>query len=873
MISLLRNPLARLAAVVLGLVCSAAPNHIEPREVLARQSDPLGALPAPPGSNRLAVAVLDGGRAPLVRAGRPGTRAVLESVTIPGRGAFRLRLSLDGGPAVAPVAAGTTGARFVFDQAFELGRDGSGGQLAAAGSSSGTLPALTAVLRLPGVAPAGALGLREFTGFETGDLGEFQKVSGNVSVQSTLVRSGRYALRSQGASGDYSYATVYDAKSSGFGSTSFDLDELHLSFQFLVADWSNRVRFAEVDGTGGATKLRVEIEPDGRVSLEDAGLTRRFSQLALDRDRWYRIDLIVGTGASTKLWLAIDGQVQVDVLDANTSTQLTRRVHVGRAASSGGASDFYYDDLVFSEAALPGDARVVLLAPNGAGSQSQWSGAGSAGLDEWPHDGDASYAWSSGIGALTTALESAAGAGVAGPVHGVKALAVQRRTSGSFTASRLRLRSGGVDHDSSSGDGGSSYALRSRVFAVDPTTGAPWQLAAVEALQVGLLQVEPDPAQVTRVTSLGVQVLYEDAPPPPPTADIGLRQFSGFETGDLSEFRKSVGGTSAQGAVVRSGNYALRAQAVSGQYAYATILDTKAAGFGFKGLGIDELFLGFQFRVADWSSRVRLAEIGGQGGVTKLRVELEPDGVISLKDAASVRRYGATPLALDRWYRVELVVGTGPGARLELLLDGVPEVAVTDADLTDQPTRRVHLGRSSGSGGDSDFFYDDLVISESGLAGDARVVVLTPNGAGSWSQWGGTSAAGLDDWPHDGDLTHAQSSGSGALTVDLASPASLGVDGSVLGVKGLAVQRRTGAELTRSSLRLRSGGTDFDTPSSDGGSAYALRAHLFADDPATGAAWQVSALESLELGLVQNEPDPSLDTRVTALGAAVLFIP
>ena len=124
-----------------------------------------------------------------------------------------------------------------------------------------------------------------------------------------------------------------------------------------------------------------------------------------------------------------------------------------------------------------------------------------------------------------------------------------------------------------------------------------------------------------------------------------------------------------------------------------------------------------------------------------------------------------------------------------------------------------------------------------------------------------------------GDLTHAQSSGASALTCTLTPTATAGVSGQVLGVKALAVQRRTGSSTTRSSVRLRSAGSDHDGPSGDGGASYGLRAHVFGADPVTGGAWSTGGLDGLELGLVQTEPQPGLDTRVTSLAAAVLFAP
>jgi hypothetical protein len=192
-----------------------------------------------------------------------------------------------------------------------------------------------------------------------------------------------------------------------------------------------------------------------------------------------------------------------------------------------------------------------------------------------------------------------------------------------------------------------------------------------------------------------------------------------------------------------------------------------------------------------------------------------------------------------------------------------------DANLSDQPTRRFHIGRSSTVGGAIDCYFDDLVIATRGFSDDCEVKLLLPDAAGAHNAWTG-SFADADDWPHDGDGTFCAATGNGtAMTFALQDAAAAGVSGPVLAVKALAVTRRSGSS-TESVVRLRSGAADFDTQESDPDSEYLLRSRLFALDPATGLAWTFAGLDGVEVGAA--EDSGSGTTRITAAGASVLHL-
>ena len=495
------------------------------------------------GTVRVLVASRLGQQSPLLAAPVPGRSAVLESLTFFGPLAAAGRLRVDGGALLEPVATGPAWARYEPDQALApgaLGGPGVDGRVGASGrvelvpdqslaapfqtATSGfqapgswagvgwrlgksgpgwapRLPPFKGVLRFepkPEVAE-----VHQFSGFETGDLIEFVP-NGGVSVQGAVVRSGNHALRSQAVPGQVAYATLLGLTPDGSGGAALGIDDLHLSLWVRVAASSGRVRLAEVGGTSGATKLRLELEPDGRLSTEEHGLTRRFGQTVLAQDTWYHVRLRVGTGNATAVELLVNGAVEVFTESADTSSELAGRVHIGRSSSSGGASDLYFDDVIVAADAYPRNARVELLRSAIPGSSAGWSGS-FAEVSDWPHDGDGSFraAPMTGGSAFTCGLDSAAG--LSGDVLAVKALAVLRRGAGPVD-SALRVVSGGATTDTAAADSGPSYALRARVLIDDPATGGAWTLGAVDALQVGAVQLGS--SSVTRATAVGASVLH-----------------------------------------------------------------------------------------------------------------------------------------------------------------------------------------------------------------------------------------------------------------------------------------------------------------------------------------------------------------------------
>lgn len=131
-----------------------------------------------------------------------------------------------------------------------------------------------------------------------------------------------------------------------------------------------------------------------------------------------------------------------------------------------------------------GDVRVlpvVPVAPGASTGLTSSGGANHAAVDEMPYSATDYVAGSSGKDTYTAADLPA---GIA-TVHGVQISAVAKKTDAGAMSLRPILRSGGVDYPGSSVPLNLTDSVVSGVYQVDPATGLPWGVAAVNAMEIG----------------------------------------------------------------------------------------------------------------------------------------------------------------------------------------------------------------------------------------------------------------------------------------------------------------------------------------------------------------------------------------------------
>lgn len=325
--------------------------------------------------------------------------------------------------------------------------------------------------------------------------------------------------------------------------------------------------------------------------------------------------------------------------------------------------------------------------------------------------------------------------------------------------------------------------------------------------------------------------------------------------GDLTEAYTSAGTVSAQGTTKRTGDYALRTNPTTTAIGYATIgkQDTDGRSSVYDLATVKHKFM-FRYSTKP-AADMELFYVATNVGITlKLGLALNSTGNIVAIDSTftPLGSPGASVLAANTWYRIEVSVGTGSNAAYELKIDGTVELSGTGDLLTDN-NGAIVLGKLVNLNGESvDFFYDDVVIDDAAYPGETAVQRMDPDGNGTYTAWTG-GFGDVDETPHDGDTTYVASNANNAESVTLESGLSAGISGTVKSVKSIAMgSRQVGALGNTYTCRLRSASTDDDTLPAPLAPSYSLVGKVYVLDPATAVAWVLSALDSIEVGVVND---------------------
>lgn len=348
---------------------------------------------------------------------------------------------------------------------------------------------------------------------------------------------------------------------------------------------------------------------------------------------------------------------------------------------------------------------------------------------------------------------------------------------------------------------------------------------------------------------------------------MALLSFTGFETGDASDMLGTVGTFSVQNSVVRTGGYALRCNPTTTGTGYVIMV-----GLGTNGqvsnLSNATLYATFYFRYATkpTSNEESICKF-----VTKeIELKINSSGQLSVWVAgggSQLGSTGSTALSADTWYRIEFSCdGSGSWA---VQIDGTAEISGTSSQTSS--AMQVYFGKSVNYNNNTvDFFYDDIWIDSSTFRGAFEVKRMGPNGNGSYTAWTGTYTD-VDEVVSDGNTSYIESATSGqAETVALESGATAGITGTVHAVKSVSIWREEPSGTSSIQTRLRSSSTDNDTVARNGNTTFAFIAKNYETDPATSAAWLLSALDSVEVGVVNGA---NVNVRCTLLCAMVAYTP
>lgn len=283
----------------------------------------------------------------------------------------------------------------------------------------------------------------------------------------------------------------------------------------------------------------------------------------------------------------------------------------------------------------------------------------------------------------------------------------------------------------------------------------------------------------------------------------------------------------------------------------------------------DELYIGFAYMQSVTTSNMRfslargtLGPVTEAGTTTCFNLYQQNGQQVDVYNAAGTK-LGFFAMPLDgvwHWWSIHVSAKPGTDGLLRIFRDGNLVFFAENVNMAGAAATGVDwvfgFGYGYGYQGDNNGYFDDFVICDGGgtdnntLMGDCRIITRLPtslDSAGNFLPNTGTFVEAIDDPADDDDTTYISSS----TTED---EFYVGFDNlpvtpsAIMGVKAHLVAKKTGAELTWLTARLKSGTAIAEGTGVGLSSGYGEVSSIFTKDPATDAQWTLSAVNAVKLG-------------------------
>jgi len=269
-------------------------------------------------------------------------------------------------------------------------------------------------------------------------------------------------------------------------------------------------------------------------------------------------------------------------------------------------------------------------------------------------------------------------------------------------------------------------------------------------------------------------------------------------------------------------------------------------------------------------------------GATYNILVLNENGLLGVyNDNGATTEWSASGLYPGRWYCISFqMYKSGPLKAIARDMGGDTVTSVTHSlNTTGTAVLASRFGPVANSRGK--VYFDNLVWEMDAasaniddpfnlLGADYAVGQLAPIGVGNYNDYTGTFAD-VDEYPNDGDTTYRAETTGGLtrFTQTLAQETSLWRRvGTISAVQHFIRERNLGGTCNTRQL-IRSGGSDSINTALNVGTSYIPRHYLLTLDPATAAAWTISALNAVEVGSYREIS--TFAARVTNVGLDVLY--
>jgi len=359
----------------------------------------------------------------------------------------------------------------------------------------------------------------------------------------------------------------------------------------------------------------------------------------------------------------------------------------------------------------------------------------------------------------------------------------------------------------------------------------------------------------------------------------GVINIIGYESNHTAanqEIYSNSGTIAIQSTTKRTGGYALQSNPTTTNIGRTFYRAPGSTGVTTGTYSAATLYARFYFRAgllpADSTSE-EIASANDTGTANKLVLRINTAGNILVYDngasGGTLVATGTTALSLDTWYRIELKVGTAASnAPYEVKIDGKVEMTGTGS-FGSSNNGEFRLGKIANRNGKGvNFYYDDVVYGDAGYPGPGGVELMQADSNGTYTAWTG-SCTDLDENPPANYTEKITSATVGQKeSCNFESASNAGISGTVNSMRSWIRASRDSSASADGALIIfvRSSSTEVATSSAATTSSSQDFSQVFDYDPATGTSWTTGGLDSIEVGVNNN------DTDMTMAAAFYIFV-
>lgn len=327
------------------------------------------------------------------------------------------------------------------------------------------------------------------------------------------------------------------------------------------------------------------------------------------------------------------------------------------------------------------------------------------------------------------------------------------------------------------------------------------------------------------------------------------RNYFGAETGDLNEL-----GSNSNVSVVTStsmgGAYHYRVTKTGSGTAYFFCRDFNPPTAYPQNFTLSEAYINAHIKIPSGGSiSANSEEIFSARYVTgkSCALRLNSENKLVFYDYnGSVEATGTTVLSEDTVYWIGIRVQIGVSGAYEVQINGTTEFSGTCYQFTTSFKEFVWGAYGNANSESYTLDVDNVVVRTDGFCQEAEVVRMAPDSQGNYTAWTGDYTA-IDEVPVSTGDYITTSSDLVKESWGFESCSSAGVDQDILAVKLWTWMGRSGTQSAKLFLRISS--TDYTHSSYGGFASWSQGNLLYTKNPATGADWTTTVLDSIEGGV------------------------